>query len=34
MTEQPAPMMCSPDELRRLFLFEMLTDEQLGWLCA
>ncbi len=24
---------CSPDELRRLFLFEKLSDEQLGWLC-
>ena len=33
MTEQPAPA-CSPAELRRLFLFEKLTDEQLGWLCA
>jgi signal transduction histidine kinase len=34
MTEQPAPLVCSPDELRRLFLFEKLTGEQLGWLCA
>ena len=34
MTEQPAPLACSPAELRRLFLFEKLTDEQLGWLCA
>ena len=34
MTEQPAPLACSPDELRRLFLFEKLTGEQLGWLCA
>ena len=25
--------MCSADELRRLFLFEKLTEEQLGWLC-
>jgi signal transduction histidine kinase len=25
---------CSADELRTLFLFEKLTDEQLGWLCA
>jgi signal transduction histidine kinase len=24
---------CSPDELRTLFLFEKLTDDQLGWLC-
>ncbi|HEX9623553.1 MAG TPA: ATP-binding protein [Streptosporangiaceae bacterium] len=24
---------CSADELRRLFLFEKLTDEQLRWLC-
>ncbi len=34
MTGQPAPLACSPDELRRLFLFEKLTDDQLGWLCA
>ena len=27
------PMTCSPAELRSLFLFEKLTDEQLGWLC-
>jgi signal transduction histidine kinase len=26
-------MPCSPDELRTLFLFEKLTDEQLQWLC-
>jgi signal transduction histidine kinase len=25
--------MCSADELRRLFLFEKLTDDQLAWLC-
>src|SRR3954452_24199194 len=25
---------CDIDELRTLFLFEKLTDEQLGWLCA
>jgi signal transduction histidine kinase len=34
--EQPGqvhPMPCSPDELRTLFLFEKLTDEQLAWLC-
>ena len=24
---------CSLDELRKLFLFEKLTDDQLGWLC-
>jgi signal transduction histidine kinase len=24
---------CSPDDLRRLFLFERLSDEQLDWLC-
>ncbi|HEY6278332.1 MAG TPA: ATP-binding protein [Streptosporangiaceae bacterium] len=33
MTEPPAPLACSPDELRHLFLFEKLTDDQLGWLC-
>jgi signal transduction histidine kinase len=40
-TEQAQPerpgqvhlMPCSPDELRTLFLFEKLTDEQLAWLC-
>jgi signal transduction histidine kinase len=26
-------MPCSPDELRTLFLFEKLSDEQLAWLC-
>jgi signal transduction histidine kinase len=31
MTEPPCP--CSPAELRELFLFEKLTDDQLGWLC-
>jgi signal transduction histidine kinase len=25
---------CSPEELRTLFLFEKLTDEQLAWLCG
>jgi signal transduction histidine kinase len=30
MSSQPA---CDPNELRSLFLFEKLTDEQLGWLC-
>jgi signal transduction histidine kinase len=29
-----AQLPCSPEELRTLFLFEKLTDEQLGWLCA
>ena len=28
------PQRCSPDELRTLFLFEKLTDEQLDWLCT
>jgi hypothetical protein len=27
-------MTCSPEELRTLFLFEKLTDEQLAWLCS
>jgi signal transduction histidine kinase len=27
------PVVCSPGELRTLFLFEKLTDDQLGWLC-
>jgi len=30
---QAEPLSCSPDELRTLFLFEKLTDEQLQWLC-
>jgi hypothetical protein len=25
--------LCSPDELRTLFLFEKLTNAQLDWLC-
>ena len=35
MNPEPAvqPAVCSADELRGLFLFEKLTDEQLGWLC-
>jgi signal transduction histidine kinase len=33
MTEQAQQMGCSPDELRTLFLFEKLSDEQLVWLC-
>jgi signal transduction histidine kinase len=28
-----APALCSAEELRGLFLFEKLTEEQLGWLC-
>ncbi len=31
MTAQPMP--CSVEELRTLFLFEKLTDDQLDWLC-
>lgn len=31
MSAQPMP--CSVEELRTLFLFEKLTDEQLDWLC-
>jgi signal transduction histidine kinase len=27
-------MTCSPEELRTLFLFEKLNDEQLAWLCS
>jgi len=27
-------MACSPEELRTLFLFEKLNDEQLAWLCS
>jgi signal transduction histidine kinase len=33
VTAQDQPLRCSIDELRTLFLFEKLTDEQLGWLC-
>ena len=35
MNPEPAvqPTRCSADELRDLFLFEKLTDEQLDWLC-
>ena len=28
-----APLECGVDELRTLFLFEKLTDDQLQWLC-
>ncbi len=34
LTPSDAPLRCSPAELRTLFLFEKLTDEQLDWLCA
>src|SRR5215510_5536369 len=33
MSGQVQPIGCSVDELRSLFLFEKLTDDQLGWLC-
>ncbi|MGH8859942.1 MAG: ATP-binding protein [Jatrophihabitantaceae bacterium] len=33
MTESTGSMVCDIDELRTLFLFERLSDEQLGWLC-
>jgi signal transduction histidine kinase len=33
VTEATQSMRCSVDELRTLFLFEKLTDEQLEWLC-
>jgi signal transduction histidine kinase len=33
MTEDTAAQRCAVDELRTLFLFEKLTDEQLDWLC-
>ena len=35
MNPEPAvqPIMCSTDELRGLFLFNKLSDEQLDWLC-
>ena len=29
----PGSAMCSAEELRRLFLFEKLTEDQLAWLC-
>ena len=34
MTEQAEQPTCSPDELRTLFLFEKLNDDQLVWLCS
>ena len=33
MTEPTQSMPCSADELRALFLFEKLTEDQLEWLC-
>jgi signal transduction histidine kinase len=30
---QPAQVVCNPEELRSLFLFERLNDDQLAWLC-
>ncbi len=27
-------LLCDPNELKKLFLFEKLTDDQLAWLCA
>jgi signal transduction histidine kinase len=33
MSEQPGPPPCRPEELRTLFLFEKLSEDQLGWLC-
>ncbi len=33
MTPQEGPLPCSADELRTLFLFEKLGDDQLAWLC-
>ena len=29
----PEPLSCSVDELRTLFLFEKLSEDQLQWLC-
>jgi signal transduction histidine kinase len=34
VTEPAGKTGCSPDELRTLFLFEKLSDEQLKWLCG
>ena len=33
MTGRDAPLPCTPAELRTLFLFEKLSDDQLAWLC-
>jgi signal transduction histidine kinase len=32
--EQAEQLTCSPDQLRTLFLFEKLSEDQLQWLCA
>jgi signal transduction histidine kinase len=34
MTAETKRCPCSPEELRTLFLFEKLSDDQLDWLCA
>ncbi len=34
MSDTESPVLCTPSELRTLFLFEKLTDEQLMWLCG
>ncbi len=34
MSDRESPVLCTPSELRTLFLFEKLTDEQLMWLCG
>ena len=33
MSEAAEPLSCTVEELRTLFLFEELTDDQLQWLC-
>ena len=33
LTKIDNPLRCSVDELRTLFLYEKLTDDQLDWLC-
>ena len=33
MTTEQARLPCSIDELRTLFLFEKLSEDQLTWLC-
>ncbi|MGO8960132.1 MAG: ATP-binding protein [Streptosporangiaceae bacterium] len=33
LASRPLSAVCDADELRRMFLFEKLTDDQLGWLC-
>jgi signal transduction histidine kinase len=34
LAERTSGMVCKPDELRELFLFAKLSDDQLAWLCA